>query len=71
MTKPRPISELQGLVHGMANEDDTWTEADAGWYRSPTLLAVTVLILTVAGEPLLHLRTETTLAEGSPTPNPK
>ena len=63
VTEPRPVSELQGLVHGMANEDDTWTEADAGWYRSPALLAVTVLVLTVATELLLHLTTETTMAE--------
>ena len=48
MTEPRPISELQGLVYGMANEDDTWTEADSGWYRSPALLGVTALILTAA-----------------------
>jgi solute:Na+ symporter, SSS family len=48
VTEPRPVSELQGLVHGMANEDDTWTEADAGWYRSPALLGGTALVLTVA-----------------------
>jgi solute:Na+ symporter, SSS family len=48
VTEPRPVSELQGLVHGMANEDDTRTAADEGWYRSPALLAVTVLVLTVA-----------------------
>ena len=38
---------MQGLVYGMANDDDTWTEADDGWYRSPALLAVTVMVLTV------------------------
>jgi solute:Na+ symporter, SSS family len=48
VTEPRPVSELQGLVYGMANEDDTRTAADEGWYRSPALLAVTVLVLTVA-----------------------
>ena len=47
VTESRPVSELQGLVYGMANEDDTWTEADSGWYRSPVLLGVTALILTV------------------------
>jgi SSS family solute:Na+ symporter len=46
-TEPRPVSELQGLVYGMANEDDTWTEADSGWYRSPALLGATALVLTV------------------------
>jgi SSS family solute:Na+ symporter len=48
VTEPRPVGELQGLVYGMANEDDTRTEADAGWYRSPLLLGLTALALTVA-----------------------
>ena len=48
VTEPRPVSELQGLVHGMANEDDTYTEADSGWYRSPMLLGITVLVATAA-----------------------
>ena len=48
VTRPRPVSELQGLVYGMANEDDTRTEADAGWYRSPALLGGTALVCTVA-----------------------
>jgi SSS family solute:Na+ symporter len=47
VTEPRPVEELQGLVHGMANEDDTRTKADEGWYRSPGLLAAIVLVLTV------------------------
>jgi solute:Na+ symporter, SSS family len=48
VTRPRPVEELQGLVYGMANEDDTRTQADEGWYRSPALLGATALILTVA-----------------------
>ena len=48
VTEPRPVEELQGLVHGMANEDDTRTAADDGWYRSPGLLAAIVLVATVA-----------------------
>jgi hypothetical protein len=31
----------------MANVDDTGTEADKAWYRSPALLAGTVMVLTV------------------------
>jgi solute:Na+ symporter, SSS family len=48
VTRPRPVEELQGLVYGMANEDDTRTQADEGWYRSPALLGAAALSLTVA-----------------------
>jgi solute:Na+ symporter, SSS family len=48
VTKPKPVAELQGLVYGMANEDDTATPADRVWYRRPALLAAAVLALTVA-----------------------
>jgi SSS family solute:Na+ symporter len=37
-TTPKPTSELQGLVYGMANVEDKPTAADRGWYRSPGLL---------------------------------
>ena len=48
VTKPRPVEELQGLVYGMANEDDTADESDKAWYRRPALLGGTALVLTVA-----------------------
>ena len=47
VTEPRPVDELQGLVYGMANDDDTGTEADRVWYRSPALLAGVVMVLTI------------------------
>jgi len=46
VTKPKPVSELQGLVYGMANTDEDQDPADKVWYRSPTVLAVTALGLT-------------------------
>ncbi len=36
-TKPKPIDELQGLVYGMANTDDSMTTAHR-WWESPKLL---------------------------------
>ena len=36
-TKPKPIEELQGLVYGMANTDDSMTTAHR-WWESPKLL---------------------------------
>jgi solute:Na+ symporter, SSS family len=47
VTEPRPVEELQGLVYGMANEEERLTRADRAWYRSPKVLAFTVLGLTV------------------------
>jgi len=47
ITRPKPVEELQGLVYGMANEPDAPDAADAGWYRSPLLLGIVVLVLTV------------------------
>jgi SSS family solute:Na+ symporter len=38
VTKPKPVSELQGLVWGMANEAEPPAEGDQAWYRSPGLL---------------------------------
>jgi SSS family solute:Na+ symporter len=38
-TKPKPIAELQGLVWGMANEDDAEAAARHDkWWESPKLL---------------------------------
>jgi SSS family solute:Na+ symporter len=43
MTQPKPVSELQGLVYGMANIDDSVKRAPH-WWESPILLAAFVLI---------------------------
>ena len=48
MTKPKPVEELQGLVWGMANVDEHPSPEDRAWYRSPGLLAGTLLALTAA-----------------------
>ena len=46
-TEPKPIEELQGLVHGMANEADALSKEEQAWYRQPWVLAVGALGLTV------------------------
>jgi len=48
VTEPKPIEELDGLVYGMAAEEDPPRRADLGWYRSPKVLAFAVLGLTIA-----------------------
>ncbi|MEN3283651.1 MAG: solute:Na+ symporter, family [Solirubrobacteraceae bacterium] len=48
VTEPKPVEELQGLVYGMANEEERPSRADRGWYRSPRLLGFAVLGLTLA-----------------------
>jgi SSS family solute:Na+ symporter len=40
-TTPKPISELQGLVYGMANEDEN--ARDYKWWESPKLLGFSTL----------------------------
>ena len=47
VTQPKPIEELQGLVHGMANEAEALSEEEQAWYRQPWVLAVGALGLTV------------------------
>jgi solute:Na+ symporter, SSS family len=47
VTEPKPVEELEGLVYGMAAEEERPTRADRGWYRSPKLLAFAVVGLTV------------------------
>ena len=42
-TQPKPIEELQGLVHGMANEAEALSEEEKAWYRKPSTLAIIVL----------------------------
>lgn len=50
-TTPKPVSELQGLVYGMANEDEFAARRQHRWWESPGLLGGTVLagatILTI------------------------
>ena len=49
VTRPKPDAELVGLVWSLTPQADrthTTTGDDAGWYRSPALLAVIVLVLT-------------------------
>jgi solute:Na+ symporter, SSS family len=45
-TRPKPVAELQGLVYGMANEEETVDESEGVWYRSPKVLAITILGIT-------------------------
>ena len=47
VTQPKPVEELQGLVYGMANQEEKVSEEDKAWYRSPTLLAAGALGLTL------------------------
>jgi SSS family solute:Na+ symporter len=42
-TQPKPIEELQGLVHGMANEAEALSKEESAWYRKPSTLAIGVL----------------------------
>ncbi|WP_308282997.1 sodium:solute symporter family protein [Pseudonocardia nigra] len=48
-TRPKPDAELVGLVWSLTPKETrmhSTTGEDAGWYRSPTLLGVLVLVLT-------------------------
>lgn len=50
LTRPKPDAELVGLVWALTSKEDrshSTTGQDAGWYRSPALLGVLVLALTV------------------------
>ncbi len=42
-TTPKPVSELQGLVYGMANVDESVHGRNLKWWESPKLLGFTVL----------------------------
>ena len=42
VTKPKPVEELQGLVYGMANVDESISRHDH-WWESPKLLGGAVL----------------------------
>jgi SSS family solute:Na+ symporter len=43
MTRPKPVEELQGLVYGMADVDDS-VARHAHWWESPKLLGGSVLV---------------------------
>jgi solute:Na+ symporter, SSS family len=45
-TQPKPVEELQGLVHGMANEDEHVAKSESAWYRKPSTLAAGALGIT-------------------------
>jgi solute:Na+ symporter, SSS family len=45
-TQPKPVEELQGLVHGMANEEEHVARSESAWYRKPGTLAAGALGLT-------------------------
>jgi SSS family solute:Na+ symporter len=46
VTRPKPVSELQGLVWGMANEEDAVAAAGHGrWWESPYLLGFGAIAL--------------------------
>jgi SSS family solute:Na+ symporter len=48
VTKPKPVEELQGLVWGMANEEDASTAtAHDKWWESPKLLGFGAIALGV------------------------
>ena len=43
VTEPKPVAELQGLVHGMANIDEDDARRVHKWWESPKLLGFTAL----------------------------
>lgn len=45
VTQPKPDSELRGIVWGLTDKKESSGEA---WYKRPWVLAVTVLVITVA-----------------------
>jgi solute:Na+ symporter, SSS family len=49
VTTPKPREELQGLVYGMANEDEYAARRVHKWWESPKLLGFTVLALAIVG----------------------
>jgi solute:Na+ symporter, SSS family len=46
-TQPKPVEELQGLVHGMANEAEALSLEEQAWYRKPSTLAIGVLSIVL------------------------
>jgi SSS family solute:Na+ symporter len=46
-TRPKPVEELNGLVHGMAVVDEEVPPEDKVWYRNPNLLGFGALAIAV------------------------
>ncbi|MBV9379808.1 MAG: Na+/galactose cotransporter, partial [Streptosporangiaceae bacterium] len=46
-SKPRPISELRGLVWGYAERDPATADKKRPWYKSPLLWGIGALIISV------------------------
>jgi SSS family solute:Na+ symporter len=51
VTTPKPVNELQGLVHGMANVDEYEARRHHAWWESPPLLGS----ITLGGALLLTI----------------
>ena len=47
VTTPKPVEELQGLVHGMANVAEKAPASERAWYRRPLPLGMGALGLTI------------------------
>ena len=47
VTQPKPVAELQGLVHGMANVAEEAPASERVWYRRPIVLGIGAIGLTV------------------------
>jgi SSS family solute:Na+ symporter len=50
-TTPKPVEDLQGLVYGMANEDEFAARRVHKWWESPALLGA----LTLGGAAILTI----------------
>jgi SSS family solute:Na+ symporter len=46
-TRPKPNAELVGLTWSLTPREGAATGEDAGWFRSPVVLGIGVLIITV------------------------
>ena len=46
-TRPKPVEELKGLVHGMAVVDEEVPPEDKVWYRNPNLLGFGALAIGI------------------------
>jgi SSS family solute:Na+ symporter len=48
VTEPKPSADLRGLVYGLTRHDAHDAAAESAWYRRPAVLAVGVLVCTLA-----------------------
>jgi SSS family solute:Na+ symporter len=46
-TRPKPDAELVGLTWSLTPREGAATGEDAGWYKSPVVLGIGVLAITV------------------------